>query len=120
MENPPVYITEDGENFYEESDSLSDFLCTMAHLQGMWGLDYGCEEILDIEKDAVDVIRNKYKKKDIQSLKKWMNVEFYGNHDDEVIALINNDDYYNLCYAANDEEHFENMDEFFDNEIDEC
>ncbi len=120
MENPPVYITEDGESFDEESNSLSDFLCTMAYLQGIWGLDYGCEEILDIEKDDVDLIRNKYKKKDIPSLKKWMNVEFYGNHDDEVIALINNDYYYNLCYAANDEEHFENMDEFFDNDIDEC
>lgn len=46
-----------------------------------------------------------------------MNVEFYGNHDDEVILLINNGDYYNLCYAANNEEHFENMDEFFDNEM---
>ena len=74
----------------------------------------------NIEKDVVDIIKNKYKKKDIPTLKKWMKVEFYGNHDDEVIALINNDYYYNLCYAANDQEHFENMDEFFDNEIDQC
>lgn len=61
-DNPPVYITEDGENFYEESSSLLDFLITMAHLQGVWGLDYGCEEIFDIEEDKSGLIRNKYKK----------------------------------------------------------
>ena len=117
MENPPVYITEDGQNFEEDSSSLLDFLCTMAYLQGIWGLDYGCEEILDIEEDGADLIRKKYKKKAVKSLNKWMNVEFFGNHDDEVIALIKNDDYYNLCYSANIEEHFEEMDEFIEENI---
>ena len=117
MENPPVYITEDGENFYEESDSLLDFLCTMSHLQGMWGVNYGCEELFDIEEESAELIRDNYKKKDIKSLKRWMNVEFFGNHDDEVIALIKNVDFYTLCYAANIEEHFEEIDTFMEENI---
>lgn len=117
MENPPVYITEDGVNFYEESSSLSNFLCTIAYLQGIWGLDYGCEEILDIEEEGANLIRKNYKKKEIQSLNKWMNVEFFGNYDDEVIALINNEDYYNLCYSENSEEHFEDIDKFIEENV---
>lgn len=116
-ENPPVYITYDGEDFFQESNSVLEFLETMAHLQGIWGIDYGCEEILDIEEEGADVIRNKFKKKDIQSLKEWMNVEFFGDYDDVVIALIKNEDFYNLCYAANSEDHFNEIDEFIEENV---
>lgn len=113
-EDPPVFITSDGELFEKESDSLSDFLCTMAHLQGMFGLDYSSEDILDIEEESANIIRSKFKKKDVLPFKTWMEVEFYGNNDDEVIALISNSDFYNVCYASMNEENFEIIDKFFD------
>ena len=89
----------------------------MAHLQGIWGTDYGSEEILDIEEEGADIIRKRFKKKDIKSLKRWMEVEFFGDNADEVIALIKNEDFYNLCYGANIEEHFNIIDEFIEENV---
>lgn len=111
-EDPPVYYCEDGKVFEKECENLTSFLDSMAHLQGMFGLNYTLEEIEEIQEYQAVKVRDHFKKKN-SYLKNWHRAEFYGNYDDCVIALIRNDDWYNVMYAAVDKLHYDEIDAFF-------
>lgn len=81
----------------------------MAYLQTVFALEYGCESFYSIEQTDLDFIRENFKNKDI-SFRHWIGIEFYGNYDDSIITVMNNDDSFNLIFASSDKEHFDEMD----------
>lgn len=112
-ENPPVYCSWNEIDFKLENESLLDFLYAMAFFQAAsWGLEYCCEDIYMISEEQAQIIRNRYKKIDYE-LHQWMNITYYGNHDDEVICLIENNDY-DMLYASSNQQHFDEMKKFID------
>ena len=111
MDNPPVYMAYDEDDkFIMESGTLSEFFTIMAYMQGSFGLPYTCDEIYEIEEHGADMIRKQFKNKGV-SMKAWINVEFYGNSETEVIALIKNDDYYNVSFGSRIKNEFNKIDE---------
>ncbi|MHB8065519.1 MAG: hypothetical protein ACYDG2_23375 [Ruminiclostridium sp.] len=116
QENPPVYYCDENNVFKKECETLTFFLYSIAHLQGIFGLYYTLDEIEEIEEDQAIKIRNYYKAKN-KYLENWHRVEFYGDYDDCVIALIKNDDWYNVMYSSSDKQHFEEINKFFKTNI---
>lgn len=113
--DPPVYINNDNlrkdTSWTIENEHLSGFLNSIAHLQAIFGLEYTAEEFLETDKAGVAHIREKYQVK--ADPLHWLNVEFYGNHDDDVIALMYIDeDEIQIFYASGTEEHFNEIDEY--------
>ncbi len=108
-ENPPVYICFENDEWELESDTVSNFLIAMAHLNGGFGLEHSLEDIYMISEEEANVIREKYIKK-CEPLKVWVSegIEFYGN-DNGVVVMIKNDEEYDMCYACNNESDFEEM-----------
>lgn len=88
----------------------------MAHLQGIFGLKYSLEEVETIDEDMANIIRNHFKKKK-ECIDLWLGVEFYGNYDDSVIALIKNDTWYDVMYASSSKMHYDEIEEFFQRNI---
>ena len=111
LENPPVFISHDKITWQKAYDTLSDFLYMMANLQAVFGLPYTPEEFYDINEQQKAVIKQHFKKRTDCQL--WLGIEFFGNHDNEVIALIKNDGYDDLIYASSDKTAFDRLDEFF-------
>ena len=109
-DNPAVYCRKFDGDFSPESNTLTEFLNAMSLLQAAsWGLSHA-SDIFMITEEQAKQIRNRFTKKPYE-LKQWMEVSFYGNHDDEVIMLIVNDDY-DLIFASEDERHYKQMEEF--------
>lgn len=117
-DNPPVYISYDEkfatENWQIESDMLSDFLTTIAHLQAVFALPYYCEDFLFICDDELSFIEENFSKKPYQ-LTYWTNAKFYGNRADDVIYVCKNGNGYDLTYASFAENQFEKLDEILGN-----
>lgn len=112
-DNPPVYCSWDETVFELECDNLQDFLNAMAFFQAAsWGLEYCSEDLYMISEEQAQVIRNHYKKKDYE-LHRWMDIEFYGNWEDEVICMIKNSDY-DMLFASSNQQHFNELKAFID------
>lgn len=107
-DNPPVYCRTYNNEFALESETLTDFLNGMALFQaGSWGMTYASEDLYTITEAQAEKIRQKYQKKKYE-LSQWIHMSFYGNSRDEVILLMDNDDY-DMTYGAEDEGRFEEM-----------
>lgn len=107
--NPPVYMSYDEKVWKMEFETLTDFFQAMAYLQTVFALEYGCESFYSIEQTDLDFIRENFKNKGI-FFRHWIGIEFYGNYDDSIITVMNNDDSFDLIYASSDKEHFDEMD----------
>lgn len=112
IDNPPVYMAYDEDKeWVKESETLTEFFIAMAYMQGSLGLPYTSEEMYEIEEDGADKIRNNFKNKHI-SMNTWMSVEFYGNNETDIIALIKNDGFYNVACGSLFEKNFHEIEEF--------
>lgn len=111
-DNPPVYCTA-AEGTYElESDTLEEFLYAAALFQAAsWGLRFPSEELYSISRQQAELIRQNYSPKPC-GLRVWVSARFYGNHGDEVVMLMENDDY-DMIYGSESEAHFQALEEFF-------
>lgn len=113
-DNPPIYVSCDEkfttENWQIESDTLSKFLDTMAHLQAVFALPFNNQEILFISNDEFAFIKNNFSLKPYR-ITHWVNVHFYGNHDDDVIYIAQDYDTCELAYASFNEQQFEKLDD---------
>lgn len=107
--NPPVYMSKDEETWEKEFETLTDFFNAMANLQAVFGLDYTSEDFLFINEEELEFIRQNFQKKPF-TFSKWIGIDFYGNADSDVIAIFNNGTYYDMCYAAVNEEYFKEID----------
>lgn len=105
--NPPVYMSYDEKEWNLETDSLTDFFTAMAFLQAGFALEFPGNTFYEIEPNDLDFIVKNYSDKGV-SFKQWLEgIQFYGNHDDDVIIIMSNSQ---VFYASNTENHFLEMD----------
>ncbi|GIZ14391.1 hypothetical protein [Capnocytophaga catalasegens] len=102
-------MSKDEETWEKEFETLTDFFNAMANLQAVFGLDYTSEDFLFINEEELEFIRQNFQKKPF-TFSKWIGIDFYGNSDSDVIAIFNNGTYYDMCYAATNEEDFKEID----------
>lgn len=107
-DNPSVYMSYEEMEWDKETNSLTEFLWAMANLQAVFALPFGSEEFRFINPAELKIIEANFKKKPI-SFSKWIGIEFYGNDENQVIAVQRNEDYFDLIYAANNEPQFLEM-----------
>ncbi|KAF2329609.1 hypothetical protein [Flavobacterium ginsenosidimutans] len=105
--NPPVYMSYDEKEWKLETETLTDFFIAMAFLQAGFALEYTAECFYEIDDEGLNFIVENYKNKGV-SFTQWADgINFYGNHDDEVIIVMSNNQ---LFYSSNTKEHFLEMD----------
>ncbi|MFD1603743.1 hypothetical protein ACFSJW_10485 [Flavobacterium artemisiae] len=105
--NPPVYISYDEKEWNLETETLTDFFTAMAFLQAGFALDFTCDTFYELETEDLDFITHQFSNKGV-SFKHWAEgIQFYGNHDDDVIVVMSNNQ---LFYSSNTQAHFLEMD----------
>ncbi|MFC4476510.1 hypothetical protein [Flavobacterium chungangensis] len=105
--NPPVYMSYDEKEWNLETETLTDFFTAMAFLQAGFALEFPSNTFYEIEPNDLDFIIKNYSDKDV-SFKQWLEgIQFYGNHDDEVIIITGGNQ---MFYSSNTENHFLEMD----------
>ncbi|WP_343705428.1 hypothetical protein [Flavobacterium sp.] len=101
--NPPVYMSYDEKEWNWEANTLTDFFTAMAHLQAGFALEFPSNTFYEIEMNDLDFIIKNYSDKGV-SFNQWLEgIQFYGNHDDDVIIITGGSQ---MFYAANSKEHF--------------
>jgi len=105
--NPPVYMSHDEKEWNLETETLSDFFTAMAFLQAGFALEFTCDTFYKIEPNELDFIARNFTEKRV-SFTQWVEgMKFYGNHSDDVIVIINDNQ---MHYSSNTEKHFLEMD----------
>lgn len=112
-ENPPVYVSYDEVSWQIETKNLLDFLNAMANLQAVFSLEFSSEEFVYINKDELKIIENNFKKRDFY-FSEWIGISFYGNFGNDVIAVMKNNQNYDMIYASNNKNQFETMHKILD------
>ncbi|ABQ04559.1 hypothetical protein [Flavobacterium johnsoniae] len=106
-DNPPVYMSFDEKEWNLETETLTDFFTAMAYLQAGFGLDFYSECFYEMDDKALKFIDENFKNKDV-AFKQWADgINFYGNHEDDVIIVMSNNQ---IFYSSNTEKHFLEMD----------
>lgn len=108
-DNPPVYMSYNQEVWAKENQTLSDFLNAMATLQAVFALSFSFEDFLFVSGEELVVIKQHFQKKPYD-FSQWLGAKFYGNTDNEVIDVFQNDGYYDVIYASSSEENFAKID----------
>lgn len=112
--NPPVYMSKDQEKWEKEFATLTDFLNAMANLQAVFSLPFSSEEFLFINEDELATIKKNFQKKE-NNFTKWIGIDFYSNFTTDIIAIFNNEKYYDVTYASSNKENFEKIDNLIGN-----
>lgn len=106
-DNPPVYMSFDEKEWNLETETLTDFFTAMAYLQAGFGLDFYSECFYEMDDKALKFIDENFKNKGV-AFKQWADgINFYGNHEDDVIIVMSNNQ---IFYSSNTENHFLEMD----------
>ncbi|MCP2026927.1 hypothetical protein L1276_002071 [Flavobacterium sp. HSC-32F16] len=106
--NLPVYISYDEQEWNLETETLSEFFTAMAFLQAGFALEFPSNAFYEVQQHELDLISQNFSNKGV-SFNEWLEgVKFYGNHDDDVIIIMSNNQ---VFYAANSEKHFIELDE---------
>lgn len=112
QDNPPVYISYDEKEWQKESDTLSNFLTAMAQLQGVFSLNNELEEFIWFDNDKeLAILQSYFKQKSFGFLVWCGGIDFYGDDDNEVLAVFNNEYF---TYACKNQERFLQMSEILD------
>ncbi len=106
--DPAVYISTDEQTWALDHQRLSEFLHSMAFLQGAFGLPFSCEEFIDIDDTMLSFIQTNFRQKPYE-FPQW-NVSFYGNSDDDVIAIFKDNNSHSMIYASNNQQGFDVLD----------
>lgn len=100
LDDPPVYQTADGENFFVESDKASEFLISMSYFQGLLGgLDYCDEFEIDFFESQVKLLRRKTRLKSYCT-NPFMGMELYESSSDNVIGVTPINGKYIIMFGA--------------------
>lgn len=108
IDNPPVYMSYEEQEWIKETNFLTDFFNAMANLQAAFALPFSSEEFAFINNEELKIIEDNFKKREF-SFSQWIGIDFYGNFENDVIAVQKNADYYDLIYASNNEQQFTKM-----------
>ncbi|MEC0090794.1 hypothetical protein [Paenibacillus macquariensis] len=105
VSNPPVYENYGREEWYQTSESLTEFLHAMAYFQAVISMEFSNEEYWQIDEQVVEGIKMMFSSKQADS-GLYTGVQFYGQAG-EVIVVMNNRDEYLLIFSAEDEQRFD-------------
>ncbi|MEC0090808.1 hypothetical protein [Paenibacillus macquariensis] len=105
--NPPVYENYGNEEWYQTSESLTEFLHAMAYFQAVISMEFSNEEYWKIDEHVVERIKLLLPSKQADS-GLYTGVQFFGQAG-EVIAVMNNHDGYLLMFSAEDEQRFDEL-----------
>lgn len=108
LDNPAVFTSINEIEWRREFDTLLDFLNAMANLQAVFSLPFNCNNYQLIDEKVFHFIKHSFKKKDYQFVH-WIGIEFYGNSDNDVIAVMKNGIHFDLLYASGDKSQFEKI-----------
>ena len=108
--NPPVYETQDDENWYQVCSSVSEFLISQAYVQRTFSFTYSCEEFYMITQEQADLLAEKFPPADADS-ELYTGVKFFQPYEDALIMLIKDDEEFSCLWSSEAEQHFEKMTE---------
>ena len=110
-DNPNVYLSYDQENWDFEIGSLFNFLTAEAYLQALFALPFSANSC-DVGGEKERHIGQNWKKSEIESYL-WGTV-FFQNSDDELLAVMKNENQIDVFIAARSEERFHQISEKLD------
>ncbi|MCL2466857.1 MAG: hypothetical protein FWF02_14480 [Micrococcales bacterium] len=105
--DPPVWVSEGPQTWSRESDSVSDFLTSMAHLQAVFALPFS-SGLCSVELDDLPTVGERFAVK-AAPFQRTRGTEFFGNHDDDSIVVMYEDDDVWMIYASGTKAHFDQM-----------
>jgi hypothetical protein len=108
-DNPPVYENYGDAEWHLTSDSISEFLISMAHFQGLMCMAYCSEVDMDISQEQAKQIEKSFLTKHADS-GLYTGTRFFGNYDDTVVMLINNAERFGLMYSSSSKGHYDEVD----------
>lgn len=118
-DNPPVYMSYDEIHWQKETENLADFLSAMAHLQAVFYFEFNPEEFFfftEPEKQFNE-LKLLFTQKPFCFSQWCEGIEFYGNTDDEVIAVFSGN---HFTFAAKNQERFLEIEQLLDPIINNC
>nr|WP_199001486.1 hypothetical protein [Flavobacterium sp. ASV13] len=105
--NPPVYKSYDDKEWKKETETLTEFFTAMAFLQAGFALEFTSGCFYEIEDKELIFIKENYQNKGV-SFAQWTDgMNFYGNHNDEVIVVMGSNQ---IFYSSGSQEHFDELD----------
>jgi hypothetical protein len=114
QDDPPVYVIENEpgvESWHRESDTMTDFLTSMAYFQAGLFLPHTSDGVYSATTDDVTAIQSRFTPV-CRPFQCTHRAEFYGNHDDESLVLMfpmHPGDDTEFFYAAGTQEHGDQM-----------
>ena len=119
QENPPVYESYDnGETWLKTTDSVSQFLISQAYMQAVFSYEYSSEEFYEITPEQIQILAEKFPRTEADS-DLYHGVQFFQPYPDTIIMILyNNQEYSDLIYSSESEEHFEEIDQIISEILD--
>lgn len=111
LENPPVYVTNDDEEWKLCSDSVSEFLLAALAYEATFTFEFCSEDFYELTKDEFDLLETRFEKYPFV-LKNWIdiNIMLYHNDNKNLIAVFNCDDEdFQMLYGASSEESYNKL-----------
>jgi hypothetical protein len=113
QDDPPVFETQNGAAWWQVSNSINDFLLSMAYWQAIFYFKYSSFELSDvgyieIDESQKDEIGKAFASKNADC-GVYTGMQFFGDETDCVIAVLNNNDNYILMFASSNKTSFNEM-----------
>lgn len=108
VDNPPVYCSRLDGQYILESDTLEDFFNVMACSQALFCMPYNSEGCFVCTAEQVKKIENNFHLKPYKYRTSPL-TRFFGNYEDEVICLNENDFCCQVFYACMSEDRLEEI-----------
>lgn len=101
LPDPPVYTTNNNENWVLCSPCLSEFLASALAYEATFSFKYCPEEFYWVTKEELDFIKLHLKKYPFE-LKNWLEMEitFYSNTPNNLVAIMDCDGEFQMLYGA--------------------
>jgi hypothetical protein len=106
QKNPPVFCSEDKQNWKIECVDLCGYLHGFAYINAIFSLNYVVEEYIELDEKDINFIKNNFLNKNVRFNEWTMGIEFYGDYDDTILIIMGET---SLFYSSNNKEHFIEM-----------
>ena len=111
-DDPPVYETYDGSEWFETCDKMSKFLISHAYFHAVLSFECTDEDFFEADEEQVQEIAERFPHADADS-GLYTGVQFYQPYPDTVISVMKDGEGgYQVMFASKDEEHFEETVDF--------
>lgn len=105
--DPPVYVSMDDENWTLCAETTSEFLQAALAYEAVFTFEHGPEDfVLWLEEDEMEIIQTKLEKKPYM-MRGWMDIDisFYSNAKDNMVAIMDGGDLQAIYGAATEESY---------------